>query len=112
MKVRFHGGDVRLRLSEEDLSLLNHGSSVHSLTPMQEGPPFEILLAIDSSIHEVAIHATNRDVEFKFPLTENLAALLSRESISYSVKLMTEDGPLNLCLERDLGRGMHLGDSE
>ena len=112
MKVRFHDGDVRLRLSDEELSLLNQGHGVHSLTPMIQGDPLDLSLFIAPSVPEITVQTSHRDVEFRFPLSSDLVALLSRESISYTVDLMTSKGLLHLSIERDLGRGMHRGDSE
>ena len=112
MKVRFHNDDIRLRLAEEDLSLLEQGVPVRSTTHMLQGDNLEISLVIGQSIPEVAINMVHRDLEFRIPLCANIAALLSREVVVHTMELRTSGGPLTLSIERDLGRGMHLGDSE
>ena len=112
MKVRFHNDYIRLRLADDDLSLLEQGVPVRSITPMLQGDTLEISLVIGQSIPEVTINMVHRDLEFRIPLCEKIEALLSREVVVHTIELQTSGGLLAISIERDLGRGMHLGDPE
>ena len=112
MKVRFHNDNIRLRLADDDLSLLDQGVPVRSITPMLQGDTLEISLVIGQSIPEVTINMVHRDLEFRIPLCEKIEAWLSREVVVHTIELQTSGGLLTISIERDLGRGMHLGDPE
>ena len=109
MKVRIHDADIRLRLSEDDLHRLSKGLDIRSVTPMMEGAPLGFRLAIDHSYLEPSARLVQSDVEFRLPFGTEIEALLSRDEVGLVIDLETSDGPLHLSIERDLGRGGHLG---